>query len=209
MSNRYWISVGALAVVAALAGVYVARMVTQPAVPVARVGHLVPGAARAAGVQPGGHTRNAPPPRPRCAAIPRWCSSVSRIARTSARRRWRCSRACRSRRPSDKRLARPQGGVHQRRSRSATRRSRSGLGTSLHSARDFIGLTGSAPEIVKATQRLRRGGGARRTRRRRLHHGSLRRGVRARFAGAHRRGLHATAIGGGARRATWRGSRPC
>jgi protein SCO1/2 len=33
MSNRYWFSVGALALVAALAGVYVARMVTQPAVP--------------------------------------------------------------------------------------------------------------------------------------------------------------------------------
>ena len=33
MSNRYWFSVGALALVAAIAGVYVARMVTQPAVP--------------------------------------------------------------------------------------------------------------------------------------------------------------------------------
>jgi protein SCO1/2 len=33
MSNRYWLSVGALALVAALAGVYVARVVTQPAVP--------------------------------------------------------------------------------------------------------------------------------------------------------------------------------
>jgi protein SCO1/2 len=33
MSNRYWFSVGALALVAALAGIYVARMVTQPAVP--------------------------------------------------------------------------------------------------------------------------------------------------------------------------------
>ena len=33
MSNRYWLSVGALALVAALAGVYVARTVTQPAVP--------------------------------------------------------------------------------------------------------------------------------------------------------------------------------
>ncbi len=33
MSNRYWISVGAIALVAALAGVYVARMVSRPAVP--------------------------------------------------------------------------------------------------------------------------------------------------------------------------------
>lgn len=33
MSNRYWFSVGALALVAAIAGVYVARTVTQPAVP--------------------------------------------------------------------------------------------------------------------------------------------------------------------------------
>jgi protein SCO1/2 len=33
MSNRYWFSVGALALVAALAGVYVARTVMQPAVP--------------------------------------------------------------------------------------------------------------------------------------------------------------------------------
>ena len=31
MSNRYWIAVGAIAVVAAIAGVYVARMVSQPA----------------------------------------------------------------------------------------------------------------------------------------------------------------------------------
>jgi len=33
MSNRYWLSVGALALVAALAGTYVARTITQPAVP--------------------------------------------------------------------------------------------------------------------------------------------------------------------------------
>jgi protein SCO1/2 len=33
MSNRYWISVGAIALVAALAGVYVARMLNQPVVP--------------------------------------------------------------------------------------------------------------------------------------------------------------------------------
>ena len=33
MSNRYWISVAAIAVAAAIAGVYVARMVSQPAVP--------------------------------------------------------------------------------------------------------------------------------------------------------------------------------
>jgi protein SCO1/2 len=33
MSNRYWISVAAIAVAAALAGVYVARMLGQPAVP--------------------------------------------------------------------------------------------------------------------------------------------------------------------------------
>ncbi|HEU4779477.1 MAG TPA: SCO family protein [Steroidobacteraceae bacterium] len=33
MSNRYWISVAAVAVAAAIAGVYVARMVSMPAVP--------------------------------------------------------------------------------------------------------------------------------------------------------------------------------
>ena len=33
MSNRYWISVGAIAVVAAMGGVYVARTLTRPAVP--------------------------------------------------------------------------------------------------------------------------------------------------------------------------------
>jgi len=33
MSNRYWVSVAAIAVAAALAGVYVARMLNQPAVP--------------------------------------------------------------------------------------------------------------------------------------------------------------------------------
>src|SRR3954468_13802472 len=42
MSNRYWISVGALALLAAVAGVYVARMVTQPAVPSLESGTALP-----------------------------------------------------------------------------------------------------------------------------------------------------------------------
>src|SRR6185369_18034003 len=43
--------------------------------------------------------------------------------------------------------------------------------------------------------RIRRGRGARRTRRWWLHHGSFSRGVRARFAGANRRRLHAAVVG--------------
>jgi protein SCO1/2 len=42
MSNRYWISVGAIAVVAALAGVYVARMLGQPIVPSLESGTSLP-----------------------------------------------------------------------------------------------------------------------------------------------------------------------
>ena len=42
MSNRYWISVGAIALVAALAGVYVARMLNQPAVPSLEAGTSLP-----------------------------------------------------------------------------------------------------------------------------------------------------------------------
>jgi protein SCO1 len=42
MSNRYWISVGAVALAAALAGVYVARMLSQPAVPSLESGTLYP-----------------------------------------------------------------------------------------------------------------------------------------------------------------------
>jgi len=42
MSNRYWISVGAIAVAAALAGVYVARMLNQPAVPSLEAGTSLP-----------------------------------------------------------------------------------------------------------------------------------------------------------------------
>jgi protein SCO1/2 len=42
MSNRYWISVGAIALVAALAGVYVARMLNQPAVPSLESGTSLP-----------------------------------------------------------------------------------------------------------------------------------------------------------------------
>jgi len=42
MSNRYWISVGAIAVVAALAGVYVARMLGQPVVPSLESGTSLP-----------------------------------------------------------------------------------------------------------------------------------------------------------------------
>jgi protein SCO1/2 len=42
MSNRYWISVGAIALVAAVAGVYVARMLNQPAVPSLESGTSLP-----------------------------------------------------------------------------------------------------------------------------------------------------------------------
>ena len=42
MSNRYWIAVGAIAAVAAIAGVYVARTVGQPAAPVLESGTLLP-----------------------------------------------------------------------------------------------------------------------------------------------------------------------
>jgi len=42
MSNRYWISVGAIAVVAALAGVFVARMLNLPAVPSLEAGTAFP-----------------------------------------------------------------------------------------------------------------------------------------------------------------------
>src|SRR3982751_2109649 len=42
MSNRYWISVGAIAIAAAFAGVYVARMLEQPAVPSLESGTSLP-----------------------------------------------------------------------------------------------------------------------------------------------------------------------
>jgi protein SCO1/2 len=42
MSNRYWISVGAIAVAAAVAGVYVARLLNQPALPSLESGTSLP-----------------------------------------------------------------------------------------------------------------------------------------------------------------------
>jgi protein SCO1 len=42
MSNRYWISVAAIAAAAAIAGVYVARVVSQPAVPSLESGTSLP-----------------------------------------------------------------------------------------------------------------------------------------------------------------------
>jgi protein SCO1/2 len=42
MSNRYWISVGAVALAAAVAGVYVARVMNQPAVPDLETGTSLP-----------------------------------------------------------------------------------------------------------------------------------------------------------------------
>jgi protein SCO1/2 len=42
MSNRYWISIGAIAVAAALAGVYVSRLVNQPPVPALESGTALP-----------------------------------------------------------------------------------------------------------------------------------------------------------------------
>ena len=42
MSNRYWVSIAAIAFAAALAGVYVARLVSQPAVPSLESGTSLP-----------------------------------------------------------------------------------------------------------------------------------------------------------------------
>jgi protein SCO1 len=42
MSNRYWISVGAIALAAAIAGVYVARMTSDPAIPSLETGTSLP-----------------------------------------------------------------------------------------------------------------------------------------------------------------------
>src|SRR5678809_791135 len=42
MSNRYWLLVAAIAVVAAIAGVYVGRQVSQPDVPALESGTLLP-----------------------------------------------------------------------------------------------------------------------------------------------------------------------
>ncbi len=42
MSNRYWISVGASAAAAAIAGVYVSRLVSQPSVPALESGTALP-----------------------------------------------------------------------------------------------------------------------------------------------------------------------
>src|SRR5262245_3458777 len=42
MSSRYWISIAAIAAVAALAGAYVARMVGKPAAPTLEAGTLMP-----------------------------------------------------------------------------------------------------------------------------------------------------------------------
>jgi protein SCO1/2 len=42
MSNRYWISVGAIAAAAAIAGVYVSRLVSQPTVPALESGTALP-----------------------------------------------------------------------------------------------------------------------------------------------------------------------
>src|SRR4051812_15828173 len=42
MSNRYWISVGAIAIAAALAGAYVAHELNQPAVPSLESGTSLP-----------------------------------------------------------------------------------------------------------------------------------------------------------------------
>jgi protein SCO1/2 len=42
MSNRYWISIGAIALAAAIAGVYVSRLVNQPAVPALESGTALP-----------------------------------------------------------------------------------------------------------------------------------------------------------------------
>jgi protein SCO1 len=42
MSNRYWVSVGAIALAAAIAGVYVARLFNQPAVPSLEAGTSFP-----------------------------------------------------------------------------------------------------------------------------------------------------------------------
>jgi len=42
MSNRYWVSVGAIALAAAITGVYVARLMSQPAIPSLETGTSLP-----------------------------------------------------------------------------------------------------------------------------------------------------------------------
>ena len=179
MSNRYWISVAR-----DRAGGGRRRRVcrracsSQPAVPSLEVGTSLPQPRALRGLRAGGHAGRAGITRLRCAAIRRWCSSASRIARMCARRRWRCWRACRNRRA---RNARPQGGAHQRRS-GARHAASSSASTSRHSAAILSASPAAPPEIVKATRELRRRRQPRRSRRRQLHHGSLGHGIRARFA---------------------------
>ena len=97
MSNRYWISVAAVALAAAVAGVYVARTLSQPAVASLESGTFLAATASARGLRPRGHAGRGRIARFAARRIRRWCSSDSRTVPTCARPRSRCSRACRNR----------------------------------------------------------------------------------------------------------------
>ena len=185
MSNRYWISVAAVAAAAALAGVYVARIAEPARRAFTRVGHICSRAAAARRLQPRRYARRTPLRRRRCAGTRLWCSSASRTALTCAPRRSRCSRACRSRwRMPGLKVAlisvdpeRDTPGATRQVHLVIRRRSYRPHG---HRARD-----------CEDHEELWRGGEPRRSSRRQLHHGPFGHDVRARLRRAHRRGVHA------------------
>jgi protein SCO1/2 len=171
MSNRYWISVGAIAVVAALAGVYVARMLNQPAVPSLESGTSLPQAR----VLPEFNLVDTQG-KPASPAALRGHPTLVFFGFTH------CPDVC----PTTLALlANVQKQVAQQDpalsgikvaliSVDPERDTPEQLGSYIASFRgDLIGLTGSASEIVKATSAFGVGGRARRSRRRQLHHGPL------------------------------------
>ena len=160
---------------AALAGVYVARTLSQPAVAFARVGHLVAAAARARGIRPGGHARH---------------GGVTRSLRGHPTLVFfgftHCPDVC----PTtlamlasvQKQAALPDLKVALI-SVDPERDTPEQLGRYIASfGGDFIGLTGSAARDCEGQPRASAWRRPASICRRRLHHGSLGHGVRARFA---------------------------
>ena len=184
MSNRYWISVAAIAAAAALAGVYVARMLSLPAVPSLESGTSFPRPRPLADFNLV-DTHGAPAP----AAALRGHPTLVFFGFTH------CPDVC----PTtlallasvQKQVAQP-GLKVALISVDPERDSPEQLGRYIASfGGDLIGLTGPAPEIVKTMKSLRRGGGPCRSSGWQLHHGPFGHDFRARLRRPDRRGVHA------------------
>ena len=157
MSNRYWISVAAVAVAAAVAGIYVARMVANPQCRRSSRARLLPHSEDARALQSGRHARRAGfarnTARPSDAGVLRFHALPGRVPDHARAARERAEAG------GDARASRWRSSAS---IRSATRRN-SSANTSRHSAAILSASRAARLKLSKSHDELRRRGEPRRS----------------------------------------------